>query len=48
MGFTKNKAWSIVIALIALILLNVVAFILPVYHGIHFWMGYSFAIFSNT
>ena len=47
MGFTKNKAWSIVIALIALILLNVVAFILPVYHGIHFWMGYSFAIFSN-
>lgn len=47
MGFTKNKAWSIVIALIALILLNVVAFVLPVYHGIHFWMGYSFAIFSN-
>ena len=47
MGFTKNKAWSIVIALIALILLNVVAFILPVYHCIHFWMGYSFAIFSN-
>lgn len=47
MGFTKNKAWSIVIALIGLILLNIVAFILPVYHGIHFWMGYSFAIFSN-
>ncbi|MBO4897117.1 MAG: hypothetical protein J5590_02310 [Clostridia bacterium] len=47
MGFTRNKAWSIVIALIALILLNVVAFILPVYHGIHFWMGYSFAVFAN-
>lgn len=47
MGFTKNKAWSIVIALIALILLNVVAFILPVYHGIMFWMGYSFATFAN-
>ena len=47
MGFTKNKAWSIVIALIALILLNVVAFILPVYHGIHFWMGYSFDVFAN-
>ena len=47
MGFTKNKAWSIVISLLALILLHVVAFILPVYHGIHFWMGYSFAVFAN-
>lgn len=47
MGFTKNKAWSIVIALIALILLNVVAFILPVEHNVLFWMGYSFATFAN-
>lgn len=47
MGFTKNKAWSIVISLIALIVFNVIAFILPVEHHILFWMGYSFAIFSN-
>ena len=47
MGFTKNKAWSIVIALIALILLNVVAFVLPVEHNVLFWLGYSFAIFAN-
>ncbi len=47
MGFTKNKAWSIVIALIALILLNIVAFVLPVKHSILYWMGYSFAVFAN-
>lgn len=47
MGFTKNKAWSIVISLIALIVFNVVAFILPVEHSILFWMGYTFEIFSN-
>lgn len=47
MGITKNKAWSIIIAIIALILLNLVAFIIPVNHGITFWLGYSFAIFAN-
>lgn len=47
MGFTKNKAWSIVISLLALIVFNAIAFLLPVEHHIMFWMGYSFAIFSN-
>jgi len=46
MGFTKNKAWSIVIALILLIVFNVVMFILPLEHGVMFWMGYSFETFS--
>ena len=46
MGFTKNKAleyrW---IALILLIVFNVVMFILPLEHGVMFWMGYSFETF---
>ena len=46
MGFTKNKAWSIVIALILIIVFNVIMFILPLEHGIMFWMGYSFETFS--
>ena len=46
MGFTKNKAWSIVIALILITVFNVAMFTLPLEHGIMFWMGYSFEIFS--
>lgn len=46
MGFTKNKAWSIVIALILIIVFNVIMFILPLEHGVVFWMGYSFETFS--
>ena len=46
MGFTKNKAWSIVIALILIIVFNVIMFMLPLEHGVMFWMGYSFEIFS--
>ena len=46
MGFTKNKAWSIVIALILIIVFNVTMFMLPLEHGIMFWIGYSFEIFS--
>ena len=46
MGFTKNKAWSIVIALILIIVFNVIMFMLPLEHGVLFWMGYSFEIFS--
>jgi len=47
MGFTKNKAWSIVIALIALIVFNIFAFAIPANHNIAYWMGYSFAVFAN-
>ncbi len=47
MGFTKNKGWSVVIALIALIVFSVVAFVLPVKHSILFWMGYSFTVFAT-
>lgn len=47
MGFTKNKGWSVVIALIAMIIFSITAFVLPVKHSLLFWMGYSFAIFSN-
>ena len=47
MGFTKNKAWSIVIALILIIVFNVTMFMLPLEHGVMFWMGYSFEIFSD-
>lgn len=46
MGFTKNKGWSVVIALIALIAFSVVTFVLPVKHSILFWMGYSFTVFA--
>ena len=46
MGFTKNKAWSIVITLILIIVFNVIMFMLPLEHGVIFWMGYSFEIFS--
>lgn len=47
MGFTKNKGLSVVIALILLIIFNIVAFMLPSNHGVLFWVGYSFAIFSQ-
>lgn len=47
MGFTKNKAWCIIIALICLIFFNVVAFVIPITHGLMFWMGYGFAVFAN-
>lgn len=46
MGFTKNKAWSIVIALILIIVFDVVMFMLPLERGVMFWMGYCFEIFS--
>ncbi len=46
MGFTKNKAGCIVIALILITVFNVAMFTLPLEHGIMFWMGYSFEIFS--
>ena len=47
MGFTKNKGWSVIIALIALVVFSVIAFILPVNHSILFWMGYSFTVFAT-
>lgn len=46
MEVTKNKAWSVVISIILLILFNIAAFALPVIHGIPFWLGYSFGIFA--
>lgn len=46
MGFTKNKAWSVVIALIFAVAFNVIMFMLPLKHGIMFWMGYAFEMFS--
>lgn len=48
MGFTKNKGLSVVITLIALVVLSVLAFALPVEHTVQFWMGYSFAVFANV
>lgn len=47
MGFTKNKGWSVVIALIALIAFSVVTFLLPVKRSVLFWMGYSFTVFAT-
>lgn len=43
MKFTKSKglAVSIVIALLAVI--NIVAFMIPTFHTLTFWLGYSFA-----
>ncbi len=47
MGFTKNKAWSIVITLILAIVFNISMFIIPLEHGTVFWLGYSFEMLAS-
>lgn len=46
MGFTKSKGFSIVITVIALVMFNIAAFLLPCAHTVEFWMHYAFAVFS--
>lgn len=46
MGFNRKKGISTVAALLILTIFNIAAFLLPVSHGIAFWIGYSFVTLS--
>ena len=47
MGFNRRKGISAVAAIMVLVLLTVVVFLAPIYRGVTFWLGYSFAVLAT-
>lgn len=47
MGFNRRKGISAVAAIMILVVLSVVVFLAPIYRGVTFWLGYSFAILAT-